>query len=76
MCHTSHKPHSMIRIVILYNNFFSTTTIVNSKIPNRSTKIPTLSLGFQNSSQYVSESPNSPNLLSKASFRTSKYVIC
>jgi len=48
------------------------TTIVNLKNPNKSMKNPTLSPSFQNSSQCVSESPDSPNLLFKASSRARK----
>ena len=48
--------------------------IVNLKNPNKSIKDLVLPLSLQNSSQCVSESPDSSNLLSRASFRASKQV--
>ena len=51
-----------------------TTTMVNSKNPNKSIKSPILSPGIQDSSQHVGESPDSLNLLSRTSSRAGKRV--
>jgi len=51
-----------------------TTTIVNSKIPNNSNKNPTLPSRGQNYSQHICESPDSLNLLSRASSKADKRV--
>jgi len=48
--------------------------MVNLKNPNKSMKNPVLPPGLQDSSQYVGESPDSPNLLFRASSRASKQV--
>jgi len=49
-----------------------TTTIVDLKSPNKSMKNLVLSLGLQDSFQYVGESLGLPNLLSRASSRAGK----
>jgi len=51
-----------------------TTTMVNSKIPNKSIKNPTLSSGLQDSSKGIGESLDPLNLLSRASSRAGKQV--
>ena len=51
-----------------------TTIMVNSKILNKSLKNPTLPPGLQDSSKGIGDSPNSLNLLSRASFRAGKQV--
>ena len=51
-----------------------TTTIVNSKIPKNSIKNPILSSGLQNSSQLIDGSPDSLNILSRASSIAGKQV--
>ena len=51
-----------------------TTTMVNSKNPNKLIKNPTLPPGIQDSSQCVGESPDSLNLLSRTSSRAGKRV--
>ena len=51
-----------------------TTTMVNSKNLNKSNKISTLPPGIQESSQHVGESPDSLNLISRASSRAGKWV--
>ena len=48
--------------------------MVNSKNPNKLIKNPTLLSGIQDSSQYVGESPDSLNLLSRTSSRAGKQV--
>ena len=49
-----------------------TTTMVNSKNPNKLIKNPTLPSGLQDSSKDIGESPDSLNLLSRASSRAGK----
>ena len=49
-----------------------TTIIVNLKILNKSLKNPTLLPGIQDSSKCIGESPDSLNLLSRASSRAGK----
>jgi len=49
-----------------------TTTMVNSKNPNKLIKNPTLPPGLQDSSKGIGESLDSLNLLSRASFRAGK----
>ena len=49
-----------------------TTIMVNLKIPNKLIKSPTLPPGLQDSSQLISRSPDSLNLLSRASSRAGK----
>ena len=51
-----------------------TTTMVNSKIPNKLIKNPTLPPGLQDSSKGIGESLDSLNLLSRASSRAGKRV--
>ena len=51
-----------------------TTTMVNSKNPNKLIKNPTLPPGIQDSSQCVGEFPDSLNLLSRTSSRAGKRV--
>ena len=51
-----------------------TTTMVNSKIPKNSIKNPILSSGLQNSSQLIDGSPDSLNILSRASSIAGKQV--
>ena len=51
-----------------------TTTMVNSKNPNKLIKSPTLPPGIQDSSNGMGESPDSLNLLSRASSRFGKQV--
>ena len=51
-----------------------TTTIVNSKNPNKLIKNPTLPPGLQDSLKCIGESSDSLNLLSRASSRASKWV--
>ena len=48
--------------------------MVNLKNPNKSTKNPALLPGLQDSSKYVGDSSESPNLLSRASSRAGKQV--
>ena len=55
-------------------SFPLTTTMVNSKILNKSLKNPTLPPGIQDSSQCVGESPDSLNLLFRTSSRAGKRV--
>ena len=51
-----------------------TTTMVNSKNPNKLIKNPTLPPGIQDSSKGIGESPDSLNLLSRTSSRAGKRV--
>ena len=55
-------------------SLFLTTTMVNPKIPKNSNKNPTLSPGLQDSSQYVGESLDSLNPISRTSSRAGKQV--
>jgi len=56
----------------LLTSFSLTTTMVNSKILNKSIKNPTFPPGLQESSLCVVEFPDSLNLLSRTSFRAGK----
>ena len=58
--------------MILTTSLPLTTTIVNSKILKNSNKNLILFPGLQDSSQHVGESPDSLNLLSRASSRAGK----
>jgi len=55
-------------------SLFLTTIMVNLKIPKKLIKSPTLPSSLQDSSQIVGESPDSLNLLARASSGAGKQV--
>ena len=60
------------RPIVADTSLSLTTTMVNSKILNKSIKSPTLPPGLQDSSKGIGESLDSLNLLSRTSSRAGK----
>ena len=63
-----------LRRECLHTSLPLTTTMVNSKNPNKLIKNPTLPPGSQDSSKDIGESPDSLNVLSRTSSRAGKRV--